>query len=125
MPAHLTFKERDEFRLRLRACLRNVGINPNRPGELLLAFMQSGQGAAVTASSVFKWLQGESLPAANNMEIVASICKVCPVWLRTGHFPAEANALTSTQTNTATTIEPNAACPPASYPSSEASKQAA
>ncbi len=125
MAAHLTFKERDEFRLRLRACLRNAGINPNRPGELLLAFMQSGRGTAVTASSVFKWLQGESLPAANNMEIVAKICNVCPVWLRTGRFPAETNALTTTETNAETTNDTNAAYPPALHPSSEASKQAA
>ncbi len=88
MPAHLTFKERDAFRLRLRACLRDAGINPNRPGELLAAFVQLSQGAAVTPSSVFKWLQGESLPSPNNMEIVARICKVCPVWLRTGQTTA-------------------------------------
>jgi hypothetical protein len=88
MPAHLTFRERDEFRLRLRACLRDAGINPNRPGELLAAFAQASQGTVVTPSSVFKWLQGESLPSPNNMEIVASICKVCPTWLRTGQTTA-------------------------------------
>lgn len=88
MPAHLTFKERDEFRLRLRASLRDVGINPNRPGELMAAFEQMSQGVAIAPSSVFKWLQGESLPGPANMEIVAKICKVCPVWLRTGQAPA-------------------------------------
>lgn len=89
MAAHLTFQERDEFKRRLRMALRDAGINPNRPSELLRAFVQSDQGATVTLSSVFKWLQGEALPASNNMEIVAKICNVCPVWLRTGQSPAE------------------------------------
>ncbi len=88
MPAHLTFKEREEFKRRLRACLRDVGINPNRPSELMRVFMQSHEGATVTLSSVFKWLQGEALPAGMNMEIVAKICKVCPIWLRTGESPS-------------------------------------
>jgi hypothetical protein len=117
MAAHLSFKERDAFRLRLRACLRNVGINPNRPSELLRAFVQSGQGAAVTASSVFKWLQGESLPAANNMEIVAKICNVCPVWLRTGQFSSELTV--------ETTAAMKAAYLPAAPRQTDTSKQAA
>jgi hypothetical protein len=89
MPAHLSFKDRDEFRLRLRECLRKVGINPNRPGELMQAYLQSGEGRFVNASSVFKWLQGDALPAPGNMEIVAKICQVCPEWLRTGRSDSE------------------------------------
>ena len=89
MPAHLSFKDRDEFRLRLKACLKNVGINPNRPGELLQAFLQLSEGREVNPSSVFKWLQGDALPASGNMEIVAKICRVCPEWLRTGRSALE------------------------------------
>lgn len=114
MPAHLSFKERDEFRLRLRACLRDAGINPNRPGELLAAFAQVGQGATVTPSSVFKWLQGESLPAAHNMEIVAKICNVCPVWLRTGQATAAPAAVETRQTSAS-----------AKHPESDAARKAA
>lgn len=85
MPAHLSFKDRDAFRLRLRASLKSVGINPNRPGELLAAFVRTGEGRAVSPSTVFKWLQGEALPDTRNMEIVAKLCGVHPEWLRTGH----------------------------------------
>lgn len=86
MAAHLTFKERDEFKRRLKTSLREVGINPNSPTQLFRAFKSASQGWEVSQTSVYKWLEGESLPDSRNMEIVANICNVCPHWLRTGQF---------------------------------------
>lgn len=85
MAAHLTFKEREEFSRRLRASLKNVGIDPNRPTQLLRAFSAMQAGSSVAISTVSKWLSGETLPANGNMEVVARICNVSPHWLRSGH----------------------------------------
>lgn len=86
MAAHLTFKERDEFKRRLKNSLKNAGINPNSPTQLHRAFVSASKGLEVSQSSVYKWLEGEALPDSRNMEIVAQICNVCPYWLRTGQL---------------------------------------
>lgn len=85
MAAHLTFKEREEFSKRLRTSLKNVGIDPNRPTQLLRAFCAMQVGSSLAISTVSKWLSGETLPADGNMEVVARICNVSPHWLRSGH----------------------------------------
>ena len=85
MAAHLTFKEREEFSRRLRTSLKNVGIDPNRPTQLLRAFCAMQAGSSLAISTVRKWLSGEALPANGNMEVVARICNVSPHWLRSGH----------------------------------------
>jgi hypothetical protein len=84
MAAHLTFKEREEFSKRLRISLKNVGIDPNRPTQLLRAFCAMQAGSSLAISTVSKWLSGEALPANDNMEVVARICNVSPHWLRSG-----------------------------------------
>jgi hypothetical protein len=85
MAAHLTFKEREEFSRRLRTSLKNVGIDPNRPTQLLRAFCAMQVESSLAISTVSKWLSGEALPANGNMEVVARICNVSPHWLRSGH----------------------------------------
>ncbi len=85
MAAHLSFKERDQFMMRLKSCLKKTGLNPNSPTQLLRAFFQHSGGLQVSQSTVHKWLIGEALPDSKNMEVVAKICNVCPHWLRTGH----------------------------------------
>jgi hypothetical protein len=85
MAAHLTFKEREEFSRRLRTSLKNVGIDPNRPTQLLRAFCAIQVESSLAISTVSKWLSGEALPANGNMEVVARICNVSPHWLRSGH----------------------------------------
>jgi len=84
MPAHLTFKERDEFKLRLKSSLKKVGLNPNSPTQVRNAFLSANQGSNITLGAVYRWLEGESLPDSQNMKIVAQVCNVCPDWLRTG-----------------------------------------
>jgi hypothetical protein len=84
MAAHLSFRERDEFTKRLKTSLKNAGLNPNSPTQLLREFMKQSGGLQVSQSTVHKWLVGDALPDVHNMEIVAKICQVCPYWLRTG-----------------------------------------
>ncbi len=88
MAAHLTFKEREAFSQRLRTSLKNVGIDPNRPTQLLRAFCAMQAGSSLAISTVSKWLSGETLPASGHMEVVARICNVSPQWLRSGHDKA-------------------------------------
>lgn len=85
MAAHLTFKEREAFSQRLRISLKKAGIDPNRPTQLLRAFCAMQAGSSLAISTVSKWLSGETLPANENMEVVARICNVSPHWLRSGN----------------------------------------
>lgn len=95
MAAHLSFRERDEFTKRLKTCLKNSGLNPNSPTQLLREFMKQSGGLQVSQSTVHKWLVGDALPDVHNMEIVAKICRVCPYWLRTGHEKQQDNDMNS------------------------------
>jgi hypothetical protein len=84
MAAHLTFKERDEFKQRLRSSLENAGLNPHSPTQIRTAFICNNEASQISLAAVYKWLEGESLPGSQNMKIMAKICGVCPDWLRTG-----------------------------------------
>ena len=93
MAAHLTFKERDEFKQRLKSSLKKVGLNPNSPTQVRLAFLSVNQELNVTIGAVYRWLEGESLPDPHNMKIVAQVCKVCPDWLRSGLLKTDTHHL--------------------------------
>lgn len=84
MAAHLTFKERDGFKQRLTSSLKNAGLNPNSPTQIRTAFVSNNRDSPVSLTAVHRWLEGEALPASQNMKIVARMCNVCPDWLRTG-----------------------------------------
>ena len=93
MAAHLTFKERDEFKQRLKLSLKKVGLNPNSPTQVRTAFLSANQGSNITLGAVYRWLEGESLPDSQNMKIVAQVCNVCPDWLRSGLLKSDPNHL--------------------------------
>ena len=89
MPAHLTFKERDEFKLRLNSSLKNAGLKSNSPTQLRAAFLSMDKESNISLAAVYRWLDGESLPDSQNMNILAQVCNVCPYWLRTGLLKSE------------------------------------
>jgi len=89
MSAHLTFKERNEFKLRLNSSLKNVGLKSNSPTQLRSAFLSMDKESNISLAAVYRWLEGESLPDSQNMEILAQVCNVCPYWLRTGLLKSE------------------------------------
>ncbi len=89
MSAHLTFKERNEFKLRLNSSLKNVGLKSNSPTQLRSAFLSMDKESNISLAAVYRWLEGESLPDSQNMKILAQVCNVCPYWLRTGLLKSE------------------------------------
>ena len=89
MSAHLTFKERNEFKLRLNSSLKNVGLKSNSPTQLRSAFLSMDNESNISLAAVYRWLEGESLPDTQNMQILAQVCNVCPYWLRTGLLKSE------------------------------------
>jgi hypothetical protein len=89
MSAHLTFKERNEFKLRLNSSLKNVGLKSNSPTQLRSAFLSMDNESNISLAAVYRWLEGESLPDSQNMKILAQVCNVCPYWLRTGLLKSE------------------------------------
>jgi len=91
MSAHLTFKERNEFKLRLNSSLKNVGLKSNSPTQLRSAFLSMDNESNISLAAVYRWLEGESLPDTQNMKILAQVCNVCPYWLRTGLLKSEDN----------------------------------
>jgi hypothetical protein len=84
MSQHVDFKKREEFRIRLVRSLEKAGFNPRKAGELCTAFNKRYSSGQVTSISVYKWLMGESMPTEDKLHILASMCEVCPHWLRYG-----------------------------------------
>jgi hypothetical protein len=93
MAAHLTFKEREEFKQRLKSSLKKVGLNPHSPTQVRTAFLNANHGSNITLGAVYRWLEGESLPDTQNMKIVAQVCNVCPDWLRSGLLKSDTHHL--------------------------------
>lgn len=73
-------KIRQEFAVRFRKALKELGFSPNQQSELQELFGVSGQ-------AVRKWAEGQSLPTASRMPHVATVLGVRRAWLQDGEPP--------------------------------------
>ncbi|MEW8059442.1 MAG: helix-turn-helix domain-containing protein [Candidatus Thiodiazotropha endolucinida] len=73
-------KIRQEFAVRFRKALKELGFSPNQQSELQELFGVSGQ-------AVRKWAEGQSLPTASRMPHVANVLGVRRAWLQDGEPP--------------------------------------
>ncbi|MEW8051232.1 MAG: helix-turn-helix domain-containing protein [Candidatus Thiodiazotropha sp.] len=73
-------KIRQEFAVRFRKALKELGFSPNQQSELQELFGVSGQ-------AVRKWAEGQSLPTASRMPHVATVLGVRRAWLQDGELP--------------------------------------
>ncbi|MEW7975029.1 MAG: helix-turn-helix domain-containing protein [Candidatus Thiodiazotropha endolucinida] len=73
-------KIRQEFAVRFRKALKELGFSPNQQSELQELFGVSGQ-------AVRKWAEGQSLPTTSRMPQVATVLGVRRAWLQDGELP--------------------------------------
>ncbi|MEW8077976.1 MAG: hypothetical protein AB2748_02460 [Candidatus Thiodiazotropha endolucinida] len=73
-------KIRQEFAVRFRKALKELGFSPNQQSELQELFGVSGQ-------AVRKWAEGQSLPTTSRMPHVATVLGVRRAWLQDGELP--------------------------------------
>ncbi len=79
-----SFQQRLNFRDRLHQALRAAGYRLNEHSLLTREFNALYAGPPVAVSSVFRWLNGESVPAPDKLETLAGMLNVSPSWLRDG-----------------------------------------
>lgn len=79
-----SFQQRLNFRDRLHRALKAAGYRPNEHSLLARQFNASYGGPPVAVSSVFRWLNGETIPAPDKLEALAALLNVSPAWLRDG-----------------------------------------
>ncbi|TCZ84254.1 helix-turn-helix transcriptional regulator [Lysobacter sp. N42] len=75
--------ERGEFSKRLASAMRAAGWEP-RPGVLLKHFNSTYHGRSVSFQTASRWLNGESLPAQEKLQVLAKLYGVAPEELRFG-----------------------------------------
>jgi len=77
-------QERDAFSRRLRASLDRAGWRMLGATALAREFNRRSAGQPVTAHATRKWLQGEAIPAQDNLQALAHWLEVSAQWLRFG-----------------------------------------
>ncbi len=76
--------EKEAFSKRLTRLLNDAGIGITSPTLVAREFNRRYSGKAVTAQAVRKWLNGEAIPAADKIRILAKWLKTAPHWLHYG-----------------------------------------
>ncbi|MBA2239095.1 MAG: helix-turn-helix domain-containing protein [Lysobacter sp.] len=83
--------ERKEFSRRLAAAMSAAGHEP-RPSVLFKQFNSSFTGRSVSFQSASRWLNGQSIPEQDKLQVLARLYGVSPQALRFGDKPARAVA---------------------------------
>jgi transcriptional regulator with XRE-family HTH domain len=79
-----SYQQRLNFRERLHQALKAAGYRPNEHSLLTRHFNAAHAGPPVAVSSVFRWLNGETIPTPDKLETLARLLNVSPAWLRYG-----------------------------------------
>lgn len=79
-----SFQQRLNFRDRLHHALKAAGYRTNEHSLLTRHFNAAYLGPPVAVSSVFRWLNGETIPTPDKLETLARLLNVAPAWLRDG-----------------------------------------
>lgn len=75
--------ERTEFSKRLAAAMKSAGCEA-RPGVLLKHFNSTYRGRSVSFQTASRWLNGQSLPEQDKLQVLAKLYGVAPEELRFG-----------------------------------------
>ncbi len=76
--------EKDAFGKRLTRLLNDAGIGVASPTQVAREFNRRYLGKPVTVQAVRKWIDGEAIPAADKIRILAKWLKASPQWLHYG-----------------------------------------
>ncbi|MFT4267377.1 MAG: hypothetical protein QM586_09175 [Xenophilus sp.] len=83
-------QQREAFSRRLRASLEHAGWKAVGATALAREFNRRSASLPVTAHATRKWLQGEAIPAQDNLQALARWLEVPAQWLRFGEEPLHA-----------------------------------
>lgn len=76
--------EKEAFSKRLTRLLNDVGIGIASPTLVAREFNRRYPDKPVTVQAVRKWINGEAIPAADKIRILAKWLKASPHWLHYG-----------------------------------------
>ena len=79
----MTTDERQQFARRLAEAMQAAGYEP-RPSILEKLFNSRYRGRSVTFTSVSRWLGGQSIPAQDKLQVLATLLGIEPHLLRFG-----------------------------------------
>lgn len=85
--------EKDAFSKRLTRLFNDAGIGIASPTWVAREFNRRYPGKPVTAQAVRKWINGEAIPAADKIRILAKWLKASPHWLHYGESEKNTGAL--------------------------------
>jgi transcriptional regulator with XRE-family HTH domain len=78
--------ERHQFSQRLAEAMRALGYE-SRPAVLFRLFNAKYRGSSVTFQTASRWLNGQSMPAQDKLQVLADLFGVHPHVLRFGGSP--------------------------------------
>lgn len=94
-----TFNEKALFSLRLKAALNAASLGKFKVSDIEREFNLRYVSGTVTPQAIYKWLNGQSIPSLDKIQVLAQWLNVSPKWLKTGieEEKIEANNLVDKQ----------------------------
>ena len=86
--------EKEAFGKRLTGLLNGAGIGIASPTHVAHEFNRRYVGKSVTAQAVRNWINGEAMPTADKIRVLAKWLKVSPHWLHYGEGEITTSVLT-------------------------------
>ena len=79
-----TFNEKELFSLRLKAALEAAALEKFKVSDIEREFNLRYVSGTVTPQAIYKWLNGQSIPSLDKIQVLAEWLNVSPKWLKTG-----------------------------------------
>lgn len=79
-----TFNEKALFSLRLKAALKAASLGKFKVSDIEREFNLRYVSGTVTPQAIYKWLNGQSIPSLDKIQVLAQWLNVSPKWLKTG-----------------------------------------
>lgn len=79
-----TFNEKKLFSLRLKTALKAAALEKLKVSDIEREFNLRYASGSVTPQAVYKWLNGQSIPSLDKIQVLADWLNVSSKWLKTG-----------------------------------------
>ena len=79
-----TFNEKKLFSLRLKTALKAAALEKFKVSDIEREFNLRYASGSVTPQASYKWLNGQSIPSLDKIQVLADWLNVSSKWLKTG-----------------------------------------
>mgnify|MGYP001742837240 CR=1 FL=1 len=79
-----TFDEKELFSLRLKTALEVASLEKFKVSDIEREFNLRYASGTVTPQAIYKWLNGQSIPSLDKIQVLADWLNVSAKWLKTG-----------------------------------------